>query len=460
MTPPHLPAARAGHHVPLREERPAKVPRGWLIARVALLAMLLALCHASGARADPTVEPSAGGAAAHETNELDRAARSELSVKRAQAERLAQQIAILDDRLSLLVEEYDRGRYYLQKADQDEAAATRRVAAADRALTEARLTLDRRVRRVYQQGPFEALALLFSSRSTAQLVTRTRYLTEILQSDHRAVEDVRRRAADLEERRRELIAERARRETLLEKVETDRDSVEAALAARRGQLASVGAEVRTLVEEERRRALERQTRELSFETPTRPAASNTLRPTASTALPPTAESTAPPATATALRPAADTTTVVPRASTTSTRPSARTSTTHHRPPTTEPPAPVAPPPSSARGARIVAIALQYLGVPYVWGGETPAGFDCSGLTMYALGRVGVDVPHSSFLQSLLGRPVTRGQLEPGDLVFFGDPVHHVGIYASDRTFIEAPYTGATVRVSPFGRTDFVGGRRF
>ncbi len=80
--------------------------------------------------------------------------------------------------------------------------------------------------------------------------------------------------------------------------------------------------------------------------------------------------------------------------------------------------------------------------------------------MYVLAQVGVDVPHSSFLQSLLGKPVTRAQLQPGDLVFFGDPVHHVGIYAGDGTFIEAPYTGASVRVSPFGRSDFVGARRF
>ncbi len=94
-------------------------------------------------------------------------------------------------------------------------------------------------------------------------MTRTRYLGAILQADHQAVEEVRRRAADLEQRRRELVAERARREVLAEKVGTDRESVETGLAERRRQLASVGAEVRTLVEEERRRELERQTREIS-----------------------------------------------------------------------------------------------------------------------------------------------------------------------------------------------------
>ena len=115
---------------------------------------------------------------------------------------------------------------------------------------------------------------------------------------------------------------------------------------------------------------------------------------------------------------------------------------------------------SALGAKIVAVARQYLGIPYVWGGASPAGFDCSGLTQFVFARCGVSLPHSAELQSMMGTVVPRAQLAPGDLVFFGSPVHHVGIYVGNGQYLNAPQTGDVVKVSPFSRSDFVGARRF
>jgi peptidoglycan DL-endopeptidase CwlO len=102
------------------------------------------------------------------------------------------------------------------------------------------------------------------------------------------------------------------------------------------------------------------------------------------------------------------------------------------------------PPSQYTG--VVAIALRYLGVPYVWGGSTPAGFDCSGFVMYVYAQVGVSLPHYTGAQWNMGVPVARSDLEPGDLVFF-DGLGHVGIYIGGDQFVHAPHTGDVVKIS-------------
>lgn len=119
---------------------------------------------------------------------------------------------------------------------------------------------------------------------------------------------------------------------------------------------------------------------------------------------------------------------------------------------------VPPPSPGAKGA--IAAAMSQLGVPYRYAGSTPGvAFDCSGLTMWAWGQAGVDLPHSSRMQFASLPQVPVDQLQPGDLVFFGSPIHHVGMYIGNDQMVHAPHTGDVVKVVTVWRRDLVGAAR-
>lgn len=120
---------------------------------------------------------------------------------------------------------------------------------------------------------------------------------------------------------------------------------------------------------------------------------------------------------------------------------------------------------AARGA--IALAEHFLGTPYAWGGESPSGFDCSGLLQYIWARMGVRIPRTTFDQWKVGQKIGLNQLKPGDAVFFvgSDGTRsspgHVGIYIGGGRMIDAPHTGTTVRIENVrGFPGYVGARRY
>jgi cell wall-associated NlpC family hydrolase len=127
------------------------------------------------------------------------------------------------------------------------------------------------------------------------------------------------------------------------------------------------------------------------------------------------------------------------------------------------PAGAAPAPSSPLGAALVRYAMNFVGVPYVWAGAAPSGFDCSGFTQYVFKQLGVDIPRTADAQFAAGRPVTDPM--PGDLVFFQTydwGASHVGIYLGDGYFLNAirPDVHVSSFASDYFRGRYLGARRF
>jgi len=116
-------------------------------------------------------------------------------------------------------------------------------------------------------------------------------------------------------------------------------------------------------------------------------------------------------------------------------------------------------PGGSGHSTVVGIAQRYLGVPYVYGGASPSGFDCSGLTMYCYAQIGIGLSHGATDQQHASTPVPISALQPGDLVFFGSAAYsyHVGIYVGGGSMINAPHTGAVVSYGSIGGA-WIGGR--
>lgn len=122
------------------------------------------------------------------------------------------------------------------------------------------------------------------------------------------------------------------------------------------------------------------------------------------------------------------------------------------------PAPTAP--VSGRGQDILNYGYQFLGVPYVWGGSTPRGFDCSGLTQYVYRQFGINIPRVASAQASVGTRVAYSDLQAGDLVFFGSgSITHVGIYISNGNMLHSPRPGKSVEITTMRYHKFITARR-
>ncbi len=381
----------------------------------------------------------------------------ELTARRAEVLELKAQIDALDVEISHVVEDYDEAQVLLEEAKDREVKAVAAVVQAKDDFRESQDDASVRLRGAYMTDRLGILELILTSSDIPELMARARGLRDILAADRDALVDLESRREELVRREQELSAEREERERIAAELEVKRERVVTLLDKRQKELASAEKDVVRLVEEERAREEAERAAALAAEASRlrAAAAAETERRAAAATSTTKAPATTAPTTTTAASPPS-TTTRTTAGTTGTTSPSDTATTQPPTPTTTDPPS---PPPSSV-GGRVVEIAKTLLGIPYVWAGESPSGFDCSGLTKYVYAKVGISLPHSSRMQFGMGTSISYGDLAPGDLVFFGNPVHHVGIYVGGGNYLHAPYTGSVVKISSLGRSDYAGARRY
>ncbi len=338
--------------------------------------------------------------------------------KRAQAQAILAQVQSLQSNLEKTVESWNYENEQLKKLDADLASNERHLVAARKSLVAAQRAIALRLHDLYVNGSGDStLEVLLGSTSLDDIITRLDAVQRVSKQDARVLTTVKRYRKEVETRRARLREARQEQAQIVAEQAAQKRSIEAQIAEQNRLLASVKDEiVRIQAAEQRRQAV------LAAQARARLQAQQLAAAEQAKAA------------------VADTTysdVLVDGAYD-----------------------PYLPPP---RYASVVPIALQYLGIPYAWGGASPStGFDCSGFIMYVFAQVGVYLPHHAASQYAYGTPVSREQLAPGDLVFF-DGLGHAGIYIGDGQFVHAPHTGDVVKISSLYESwysaTWVGGRR-
>jgi peptidoglycan DL-endopeptidase CwlO len=348
-----------------------------------------------------------------------------IASKQAEAQSVMNQVQQLDASLEHAVEAYDYATVKLNKVRSDLKANHAQLQVAKQSLGRAQAALAARLVSLYRSdGQNDSLSVLLGASSLDDLVNRYNAANRISAQDTHVLSEVTRYDRQVKAQEARLKHAKAEAAALVRQRAAERTSIQGQLASRRALLSSIHGEIVHLKQQEAARQAE-----LRRELAARIAAQQQQAPAQAIA------STVSP--------------VTPVSDTGGGGSSGGAGAGAVGP---------APPPTHSS---VVAIAERYLGVPYRWGGASPSGFDCSGLVMYVYAQVGVSLPHSSYAQYGMGSPVSRSDLQPGDLVFF-DGLGHVGIYVGGNSFIHAPHTGDVVKISSISgwyASTYVGARR-
>ena len=334
-----------------------------------------------------------------------------------QAADLRALIAQLDEELGAAAEEYDYASQQLADTQSAIKKTQKNVTKAEADLTTVQDRLNQRVVDIYKSGDLSMLSVLLDASSFSDLIGRYEQLQRLSEQDADLLKQVTGYKSEVSQRKTELDAELAKEKDQLAATQAAKDKVEAQLAKQKQALKGKEAQIAQLKKEE----AARQARLLAA---AKKAAEEAARAAAA-------------AKAAAANKPKTTTTTSPSGGGSGGGGSIGY--------------------DAERSAKVVEIALQYIGVPYVWGGSSPSGFDCSGLVKYAYGKIGVYLPHSSAMMWNYGVQVTRSQMKPGDIVFFYSPIHHVGLYIGNGNMVNA--TGDHVQIGTVWKSSFVGARR-
>jgi len=329
--------------------------------------------------------------------------------KRAEAQSVLNQINQLDSSLERAIEAYDLANVKLRHIKHDLSQNTQSLAIAKRSLGNAQRQLSSRLVDIYTSDNQDStLVVLLGSSSLDDLLNNMDAVDRVSQQDSLVLKQVVDLRRQVQRRQRELKRAHAEQTQVVAQRAAAKSSIESQLGQRRALLSSIKNEIVKLQQEEAARAAELQREaQARLQQQQSSSSSNAISQVV----------------------------------------------------TPQPPSGGAPPPSNYGG--VVGFAMSFLGTPYVWGGASPSGFDCSGFTMYVYAHFGVSLPHNAAAQFGYGSPVPRGDLQPGDLVFF-DGLGHVGIYVGGGSFIHSPHTGDVVKVSSLSgwyASTYVGARR-
>ncbi|MDF2751235.1 MAG: NlpC/P60 family protein [Gaiellaceae bacterium] len=346
-----------------------------------------------------------------------------IAEKQAQAQGVLAQIRGIDSQLAHAIEDYNLANVRLAKIEDDLTANARYLKLAKSSLKGAQRHLSERLVSLYVHGDdASAMEVLLGAESLDDLLSRLDAVERVSAQDSRVLREVQAFKREVQQRKVELKQARVAQKREVANRAARRAAIEGQLQERQSLLASIRSEIATLQAAEARRQarLEAQARErvaaLAQQRQVQSLGATTSEPSVS-------------ADAAAAEVAS--------------------------------PEVIAPAPAARYGG-VVGIAMQYLGVPYRWGGADPSGFDCSGFSMYVFGKIGVSLPHHAASQYGLGSPVSKADLQAGDLVFFNG-LGHMGIYIGGGQFIHAPHTGDVVKISSLSDSwyaaTWVGARR-
>lgn len=377
-----------------------------------------------------------------------------LAEKRAEAARIARQLEEQSRRVSLLAEDFDEARVQVQQLDAGVARAESRVARTDDEVRQARDRLRDQVVDAYMRGGApRALEMLVRGHADAELAVRHQYVKATTDVAKEAIDGLREAQLQQSEERDRLEQARSLARDAVARADAARREAGEAEAAQRETLARVQGELATLVAAETRRRAEEEARRVQAELARREREAEVARREREAELARRRREAEEREREAASRPRAVATTT-----TTTVRPPAAGSTPKPPPPSgSDSGSRSGPAPPPAKGAdAAVAEARRQLGKPYEWGGSGPDSFDCSGLTSWAWRAGGKSLSHSSRAQFAETARVPVSEVQPGDLLFYGDPIHHVGIYSGNGQMIEASQTGTPVRYASIYRSDLVG----